>query len=95
MDGAAMNKDQTLKTVSEHWDEWYVAGLADFVRVPNLTPMVDSEYLTNGLNEKAIELVDGYIQKLGIKGLSREIFKSESGLPLVVYVVEPSEGCTR
>ena len=66
-----MNKDKTLETVNTHWDSWFVKGLGDFIRVPNLTPMVDPEYLTNGLVEKAMELVDDYINKLDIKGLSK------------------------
>jgi hypothetical protein len=57
--------------------------------------MVDKEYLTNGLLEQAIELVDSYIQKLEIKGISRKIFKTETGIPLITYVVEPSEGVTK
>jgi len=36
--------------------------------------MVDPEYLTNGLVEKAIQLVDDYVNKLDIKGISRKIF---------------------
>lgn len=46
-----MNKEATIKTIEEHWDSWYVKGLGDFVRIPNLTPMVDENYLTNGLVE--------------------------------------------
>jgi len=34
--------------MDEYFDPWFVKGLSDFVRVPNLTPMVDTEYLTNG-----------------------------------------------
>lgn len=90
-----MNKDKTLETVNANWDEWFIKGLADFIRVPNLTPMVDPEYLSNGLVEEAMDLVDGYINKLGVKGLSKEIYRSETGLPMVCYVVEPSEGCTK
>lgn len=44
-----MNKEDTLKTVDAHWDNWFIPGLSDFVRVPNLTPMVDPDYLSNGL----------------------------------------------
>lgn len=90
-----MNKDATLKTIEEHWDSWYIPALEDFVRVPNLTPMVDMEYLTNGKMEQAIDLADQYIQKIGVKGLSRQIFKNDSGMPLVVYIVEPQGGCTK
>ncbi len=44
-----MNKEKTLEYVESLWDDWYVPGLSDFVRVPNLTPMVDPDYLTNNL----------------------------------------------
>lgn len=42
-----------------------------------------------------MELVDGYINQLGVAGLSKKIFTTEEGLPLIVYVVEPSEGITK
>jgi len=99
---ARIDKDKTLKTVSDLWDSWYMAGLMDFIRIPNLTPLVDAEYKTNGLLEKAIDLVDDYVNKLEIKGISREIFKipaaKEGDLPsnpLIVYVIEPTEGQER
>ncbi len=69
-----MNKEATLKFVEENFDSWFVKGLSDFVRIPNLTTMVDDQYLTNGLNEQAIQLVDDYINKLEVKGLSRKVF---------------------
>jgi acetylornithine deacetylase/succinyl-diaminopimelate desuccinylase-like protein len=54
--------------------------------------MVDPDYLTNGLVQKCMEQVDGEIQKLGVKGLSKKIYHAENNLPMVVYVVEGSEG---
>ena len=44
-----LNKEQTLKNIEDRWDSWYVKGLGDFIKVPNLTPMVDPDFLTNGL----------------------------------------------
>jgi len=87
-----MNHEKTKELVEKHWDSWFVPGLSDFIAVENLTTMVDPEYLTNGKVEEAMELVDKYINQLGIKGLSKEIYRAENGLPLVVYVVEGSEG---
>lgn len=46
-----MNSEQTKKYLDENWDTWFIKALGDFVRVPNLTPMVDPEYLKNGLLE--------------------------------------------
>lgn len=54
--------------------------------------MVDPEYLTNGKVELAMKQVDGCIQALGIKGLSMKVYRAENNLPMVVYVVEGSEG---
>ena len=56
-----MNKEKTLEIINQYWDEWYVQGLCDFVRIPNLSPEYDAEYKTNGLLEQAIELIDKYI----------------------------------
>jgi len=42
-----------------------------------------------------MDVVDQYINKIGVKGLSKQTFKSESGLPLVCYIVEPTEGATK
>jgi len=85
-----MNKDQTLETVNKNWESWYIPGLSDFIGVENLTTMVDPEYLTNGKVEEAIELVDKYINKMEIAGISRKIYRAENGLPIVVYVIEAS-----
>jgi len=83
-----MNTTKTEEIINANWDSWFVPGLSDFIEVPNLTTMVDKDYLTNGLVEKAMELVDNYINKIGVQGLSKKIYRGEGGLPLVVYVVE-------
>lgn len=87
-----MNTEKTQETLNNHWEQWFVPGLSDFIAVENLTTMVDPEYLTNGKLEEAIELVDKYINKIEIKGISRKIYRAENGLPLVCYVIEGSEG---
>jgi acetylornithine deacetylase/succinyl-diaminopimelate desuccinylase-like protein len=86
-----MDPSKTKEFVNSKWDSWFVPGLSEFITIPNLTPMIDSEYLSNGLLDQAIDCVDQYIQKLEIKGLKRHIFKTEQGLPLICYVVDPSD----
>ena len=39
----------TATYIDDNFDSFFIAALQDFVRVPNLTPMVDPNYLTNGL----------------------------------------------
>ena len=90
-----IEKGKTLEYINSQWDSWFVPSLCDFVRVPNLTPMVDPDYLTNGLVQQSMEQVDGCIQKLGVKGLSKKIYSTEEGLPLICYIVEGSEGVNK
>ena len=82
----------TKDFIDSHWDSWMVKGLFDWIECPNLTPMVDPGYLTNGLVEKSMQLVDDYVNKLDIKGLSRKVYQPAGMPPLVVYVVE-GNGC--
>ena len=48
---SAVDKDATDRNIDEKWDGWYIKGLEDFIRVPNLSPNYDTEFLTNGLIE--------------------------------------------
>ena len=86
-----LDAEKTKAFIHEHWDSWYVAGLSDFIRVPNLTPMVDPEFTKNGLIEQAMVCVDEYINKLDIRGVSKKIFQPEGMTLLIVYIVEKSE----
>jgi acetylornithine deacetylase/succinyl-diaminopimelate desuccinylase-like protein len=85
-----LDKHATEEFINKHWDSWFVPGLSEFITIPNLTPMVDPDYLTNGNVEKVIQLVDDYVNKLDIKGLSRKIYQPAGMPPLVVYIVEGS-----
>lgn len=51
-------KDTLAEFIDSQFDSFFVKGLQEFVRIPNLTPMVDPNYKTNGLIEKAMECVD-------------------------------------
>ena len=42
-----------------------------------------------------MELIDKYAQNLEVKGLTRKVFKNPEGVPLILYIVEPSEGVTK
>lgn len=90
-----MDYEKTAQFVDGLWEPWFVQGLSDFIDTPNLTPMVDAEYLKNGKMELAMDLVDNYINKLNLRGMSKKIYKNDKGMPLVVYIIEPEGGCTQ
>ena len=95
VESQSVSKEATLKNIEEKWDNWYVQGLSDFIKVPNLTPMVDQEFLTNGLIQQAMACIDDYVQKLDLQGISKKVYAPEGTPPMVVYVIEPQGGSTK
>jgi acetylornithine deacetylase/succinyl-diaminopimelate desuccinylase-like protein len=87
--------DPLATYIDSQFDSFFVKSLQEFVRVPNLTPMVDPEYATNGLVQQAMECVDKNIKTLGLKGLTLTVIQPEGMNPLIVYVVEPTQGATK
>jgi hypothetical protein len=64
VEDAVRNDSITARTVEDVeglWESWFVPGISDFVRVPNLSQNFDSNFKTNGLLEKAMKVVDDYI----------------------------------
>ena len=51
-------KDTLASFIDANFESFFVKGLQEFVRIPNLTPMVDPNYQTNGLVQQAMECVD-------------------------------------
>ena len=82
------NKDKTETYIASQWEDWYVKGLSDFIECPNLSPMFDSEFLTNGLIWDCAKLVDDYINKLNIAGMTKHTFNPEGKSPMIVYIIE-------
>ena len=95
VESSGVSKEATLKNIEDKWDDWYVKGLSDFIKVPNLTPMVDENFLTNGLTQQAMECVDKYVNEIELQGISKKIYEPEGCGPLIVYVIEPQGGATK
>lgn len=87
---SSVDKAATEANVEAKWDDWYIKGLEDFIRVPNLSPAYDAEFLTNGKIEQAMAVVDDYINRLEIEGISKHSIIQEGKSPMVVYVIEPT-----
>lgn len=83
-----MDAAKTKEFVDEHFDKNFVEPLSDFIRIPNLTPAFDPEYLTNGLVEKSIEFIKNYAESLNIEGLEFHHYQEEGLVPMVVMVYE-------
>lgn len=65
-------------------DEQVIPVLMEYIRVPSLSPLFDPNWESNGLMEKAQDILLSYVRSLDIKGFSSEIIK-EPGKPWMFY----------
>ena len=59
--------------VSEMWDDSVVPTLKEYIRIPNLSPAFDREWKARGYMQQAAELLDGWVDQCGVRGLSHRI----------------------
>ncbi len=52
------------------WDEKVRASICDFVAIPNLSPLFDPEWATNGHQEKAVAHILKWTLDQNVAGLS-------------------------
>eukprot|EP00824_Muranothrix_gubernata_P021667 TRINITY_DN479_c0_g1_i1.p1 TRINITY_DN479_c0_g1~~TRINITY_DN479_c0_g1_i1.p1 ORF type:complete len:483 (+),score=91.68 TRINITY_DN479_c0_g1_i1:3-1451(+) len=86
------NLDQQIKSfVEKNWEESVLPSLKDFIRIPNITPTLDSTWETNGNAEKAVKLVYDWVEKQNLKGAKMEILK-EPGKPHTIFIEIDAQG---
>ena len=84
-----MDMDDCLKFCMAAWQDGGAAveGLKSLIRVPNLTPSADPEFLTNGLIQQAIDAVKTWIEAQGIPGLKTTVFADPGREPLLLVEI--------
>eukprot|EP00808_Paulinella_micropora_P015541 g81310.t1 len=87
-----MTDSERLSTfVETMWDTSILKVLQDYIRIPNQSPFFDPEVLTNGYQEKAVELMAGWVKKQNVPGLKIEVQKDTGRTPLIFIEIEGSE----
>ncbi|OMJ91769.1 hypothetical protein SteCoe_5672 [Stentor coeruleus] len=65
-------------------DEQVIPVLMEYIRIPSLSPLFDPNWESNGLMEKAQDILLSYVRSLNIKNFTSEIIK-EPGKPWMFY----------
>lgn len=82
--------DETLKEyVHKQFDEKYLPSLMEFVKIPNLSPLFDPEWNTNGLLLKAANHLKDFADGLELSGFTSEIVKHPDRTPVLFMTIEP------
>ncbi|CAI2367617.1 unnamed protein product [Moneuplotes crassus] len=82
--------DESIKEyVHKTFDDTFLPSLMDFVRIPNLSPLFDPEWNTNGLLMKAANHLKDFADGLGLQGYTSEIVKEDDRTPVLFLTIEP------
>lgn len=83
------HQDALKEYIHKTFDETFLPSLMDFVKIPNLSPLFDPEWNTNGLLIKAANHLKDFADSLELKGYTSEIVKEDDKTPLLFLTIEP------
>lgn len=82
--------------VEKEWESTILPSLCDYIRVPNMSPLFDPECLTNGHQEKAMDVVVNWIKEQDIKGLKYREIHEPGRTPMLFLEIAPTDpNCTK
>jgi len=83
-----MDFAKTSEFVDSEFEGRFVEPLSDFIRIPNLSPHYDQEFLTNGLINQAIDYVINFADSFKIPGLTHKVTLEEGKAPMLFLIYE-------
>src|SRR3546814_9572 len=72
--------------VSEKWDQDIVPQLVEYIRIPNKSPMFDTDWVKNGHMDAAVKLMETWAKAQPIPGLVVEVVQLEGRTPLISQI---------
>lgn len=77
--------------VSDKWDQDIVPQLVEYIRIPNKSPMFDTDWVQHGYMDAAVALMETWAKAQPIPGLVVEVVRLEGRTPLIFLEV-PATG---
>ena len=88
-----MDTARLSRFVSGLWDDEIVPQLVEYIRIPNKSPMFDSQWVEHGYMDAAVALMENWARsKLqGLPGATLEVVRLQGRTPLI-YIEVPACG---
>ena len=74
------------------WDDEIVPALADYIRIPNISPEYDPGWAAAGHMDRAVELVRGWLAGRSVAGMTVEVVRLEGRTPVILCEIPASDG---
>jgi len=79
-----MNPADRLSAISQYWESNIIPTLMEYIEIPAQSPAFDPEWKENGHIDRALELVEKWIESRSIPNLKKEVFRHEDRTPLLL-----------
>ncbi len=80
--------------VSEKWDDEIVPQLVEYIRIPNKSPMFDTDWVKNGYMDDAVTLMEAWAKAQAIPGMQLEVVRLENRTPLIFIEIPATDAIT-
>ena len=78
-----MDNAKTQQFVRGMWQDSILPKLSEYIRIPNKSPLYDTQWQERGYMDKAVALVEKWCRAQSIKGLKFEVVKLAGRTPLL------------
>ncbi|MBB6598604.1 M20 family metallopeptidase [Luteimonas sp. MC1825] len=92
MDASRFNPTLVERHVSAKWDDEIVPQLVEYIRIPNKSPMFDTDWVKNGFMDDAVKLMEGWARRQDIPGMQLEVVRLEGRTPLIFIEIPAAHG---
>jgi acetylornithine deacetylase/succinyl-diaminopimelate desuccinylase-like protein len=86
-----MDSSKVDRFIADKWDDDIVPQLVEYIRIPNKSPMFDTQWVEHGHMDAAVALMEKWAKAQAIPGLVVEVVRLEGRTPLI-YLEVPATG---
>lgn len=83
-----MDIKKTTSFVSDLWDDSIIPEISEYIRVPNKSPHFDPDWENRGHMERAVQMLEAWVNQQAVRDMQAEIIRIEGRTPLL-YIDVP------
>jgi acetylornithine deacetylase/succinyl-diaminopimelate desuccinylase-like protein len=90
MDDSQFEPARVERFVSEKWDDDIVPQLVEYIRIPNKSPMFDTDWVQHGYMDDAVRLMESWAKAQPVPGMTVDVVRLEGRTPLIFLDIPAS-----
>lgn len=83
-----MDTNANSDYINALWDESILPSLAEYVAIPNKSPMFDADWEANGYMEDAVKHMLAWVEAQNVAGLTSEVHRLPGRTPTILLTIE-------